>query len=219
METTLNKIARKYMDILGAPADMPLPLFRVLHRPGARWLGRCWHRPFPTCTIELQRHMTQNPATLERIVAHEVVHHVLNLCHGLPMARYIGHGRLFLQAASRVNAAVCSDYVTVKNDADNSTMDHGKLPRPVVLMLYRHPEHPVPLVSWFSTATDRVRRVLTATSTRGAGHEVRLVPTDDGRWVNGIPKTSSCRYMVPTGELATRVEALWNQAQVVTIKP
>jgi len=215
LDIDLAMYARKYMDILGAPADMPLPTFRVTHRPVARWLARCtWNYLWPTTVIEVQRHMTQDPATLEQLVAHEVCHHVLNVRHGR-MAYGIGHGPLFLAAAAKVNAVMGADYVTTANDACNSKLNHGKLPRPITLVLYKRPEK-APIVSWFQRVTPKITHIVKQTAAR-PGHEVRMVETRDGRWVNGIPRLATCRYAVPTGEMVARIDALWATASTVVV--
>lgn len=118
----IEAFIRKYMRILGTSG--PLPRVVLKSNLGSTWLGR--HTYFPKAgdsLIEVQREALVDDPTLERIVAHETVHHAeaLELSASdralLKLgARLPGHGEEFRSRAAKINAVMGAGFVTVESD-------------------------------------------------------------------------------------------------------
>jgi len=105
-------------------SDQPFPKISVRDHIGPKWLGRCTmlvkrsdpsHR---TTEIEIQKSVMSDPATLERVVAHEVCHlaEYVTLPYEEVKEGGLEHGHRFLGFAAKVNQHMGADYVTVKSD-------------------------------------------------------------------------------------------------------
>ena len=123
--STIDDLVDKYMGVLSIRGARPI--VHVKTRIGSRWLGLCrWSEKLPhTTTITLDRSIVGDPRTLERILAHEMVHHrdLLNLTPPeialIKMAiKPEGHGPSFRQGAAIINAVMGPDFVTVTSDQE-----------------------------------------------------------------------------------------------------
>ncbi len=120
---TIDDLVDKYMRILAIGGARPI--VEVKTRIGATWLGRDrWTSRQPhTTTMELQRSIVSEPRTLERVIAHEMVHHrdMLALTPAEIELAKIGikprsHGETFRQGAALINAVMGSNFVTEMSD-------------------------------------------------------------------------------------------------------
>lgn len=113
------------------------PAVVLQHDTGSRWLGRWsvrWKDGLPDRpTIQIQRAVLSDPRTLERVVAHEVVHHVqyLRLSPGeLELVRIgvrpVGHGPSFHQIADVLNQMVGEGFVTETSDQEYVVVPSGR---------------------------------------------------------------------------------------------
>jgi hypothetical protein len=112
-----------YMDLFEV---FQQPHVRVQDNLGSKWLGRdIWDFKEPdNTTIVIQKRILGDPRTLERVVAHEMIHHSdameLDPKRANAMIRMgiqpIGHGRDFLKKAEKVNRIKGEDFVTVQSD-------------------------------------------------------------------------------------------------------
>ena len=117
--------ASKYMDLLGA-SGMAHPRIVLRSNLGSKWLARdLWTTSAPeTSTIEVQREVLRDPRTLERVIAHEVIHHVdfvRNGCEQVKLKwlrRYDGHGEVFRSLAAMINASMGACFVTEMSDQE-----------------------------------------------------------------------------------------------------
>lgn len=118
-----QRLVEKYADILDIST---LPEITIRNNLHVNWLGRTlWTTKNPDNTvIELQRSVLDDPRTLERVVAHEMVHHVQlleqteeDIERFKRGAEFDGHGRRFLELAEQVNDHVGDpNFVTVTSD-------------------------------------------------------------------------------------------------------
>ncbi len=128
----VDTVVSKYMSILSIEHR---PTVKLRSNLGAGWLGRCsWSTRAPnTSLIELQRSILSDERTLERVIAHEMVHHrdymemsadtVALLRIGIKPP---GHGQSFLEGAQEINAVMGEDFVTVESDKEYSTSKNTK---------------------------------------------------------------------------------------------
>jgi hypothetical protein len=127
----------KYLRILKAEELEPPAVTVVKAKLGRCWLGLnswYWSRPLTT-HIEIDERVTEHAPTLERIFAHEMVHHVEHVRGGMQhltvfasgnrneirrvlsyMRRMGSHGRAFHEGAAMINAVMGKDFVTEHSD-------------------------------------------------------------------------------------------------------
>ena len=117
------QIATRCMEILGHTGQPPE--FVIVNNLGSEWLGRCTWRSsrLDTTLIELQHRALANQTTLERVLAHEMVHHwefsqlTESQLAGLKIGiRPASHGRLFFEGAAKINSFMGDNFVTEKSD-------------------------------------------------------------------------------------------------------
>lgn len=132
----IRPLVRAYLAMLGI-SDVEEPDIVLQHDTGSRWLGRWsmkWKGGSPgRPVIQIQRAVLSDQRTLERVVAHEVVHHVqylqmtpaeFNLLRlGI---RPVGHGSSFRQLAAVLNAKIGEDFVTETSDQEYIVAPSGK---------------------------------------------------------------------------------------------
>ena len=132
MDPRIQPLVDKYMQMLSIDGQKPYVLVKSF--VGKTWLGLCrWTESMPlTSTISLKQSILGDARTLERVVAHEMVHHrdFLNMTEQeRVLVRYglkpEGHGPNFRQGMAIVNAVMGKDFVTEKSDqAVESAADH-----------------------------------------------------------------------------------------------
>jgi len=194
----IDDLVDEYMDILDVH-DRPRVVIR--DNLGSRWLGRDkWTERDPnTSTIELQRRILDDPRTLERVVAHEMVHHanamgftdeqIARMRIGIsPM----GHGRDFLELADRINAIKGDGFVTVVSDADYV---YAETSRPYLLLIVELSDGRLGY-AWGSRITPRIERFVRRRQAEGGV----LLRTTDPRWSARGAKMSSGRVSIPDDE-------------------
>jgi hypothetical protein len=116
----------EYMDILRIHGEGPI--VEVHDNLGAKTLGVARRSSRDTTTfIEIQKKILAHPRTLERVIAHEMIHHAQYEAMSLEQMRSAargrgglsdGHGEDFKQMAARINAVKGEDFVTEKSDQD-----------------------------------------------------------------------------------------------------
>ncbi len=209
METLIGKcirFAKKHLAILGVP-DMALPTFEVVTRTGARWAGQCqWKYIWPTCNIRVQSYMAGDERSLERVVAHEVIHHVLFMQYGKHAVR-INHGGEFLVHMRVLNDVLGADFVTT-SCGDDYTRTPSRTA--ITLLMHRKPGAIKPSISWYVRQTPRVIRIVQAMLVQG--WEVRVANTDKVAWTS-YPRTGSRYYATPTDDMMPEVAQLWERGQ------
>jgi hypothetical protein len=125
---------KKFLDKFFKADNLPLPKIKIVNDLNARWLGRTTYNPHEdenNTTIEIQKKVVGDQDTLERIVAHELIHHWEFLVFyknsleremskiGLKRLRRFkpaAHGKEFYEMAEKINAVMGKDYVTEKSD-------------------------------------------------------------------------------------------------------
>ena len=132
----IRSLVRLYLEMLGV-GYVEEPDVVLQDNVGSRWLGRWsmkWKSGFPNRpVIQIQRSVLSDPRTLERVVAHEVVHHAQYL--RLDPAEFqlvrigvrpIGHGRSFHEIAALLNERMGEGFVTAKSDQEYVVMPSGR---------------------------------------------------------------------------------------------
>lgn len=107
----------KYKKLLKIEGERPSIKFR--DTPRADWLGLTdWRVGSHVSTMELQKKILKDDRLLERVVAHEMIHHrdflgftkdeIARIKAGI---KPDGHGPSFREGAGRINAVMGSDFV------------------------------------------------------------------------------------------------------------
>lgn len=191
---------QKYLQFFGATST---PRIEIKDNVGSKWLGRTyWRTSQPENTIiELQRSILVDPRTLERVVAHEIVHHVeMTTMSQEDIDKFrVGirpreHGERFTQLAQKINHAAGEDFVTEKSDVDyviTSTKNFYLLIVPAELLGLPKGRY---AFSWNAGAPRSVR---TTNWVRSVVHNgARLVKTNHREFTRG-PKFGQGKWGVP----------------------
>lgn len=129
----VERLVDKYMTMLKVKAQRPH--VRYESKLGAHYLGVChWTPSLPdTTTISLQKSILDHSQTLERVVAHEMVHHqeLTSLTESDKRLLQLGikprsHGPSFKTGAALVNAIMGPSFVTETSDTDYVVATNSK---------------------------------------------------------------------------------------------
>jgi hypothetical protein len=175
----------KYMGILGIRGERPIVKLRS--NLGSTWLGRdTWSPSRPhTTLLEIQSSIAGDDRTLERVVAHEMVHHRDSLAitaHEIAMLK-VGikpesHGASFREGAARINAIMGPDFVTTVSDKEYK---HAPSSKEFVVLIT-----PVSRgrfgFAWAARLGPKAKDVVDELVGRGS----RMVHTTDVRWTKGV---------------------------------
>jgi hypothetical protein len=119
----IRQLAVKYARMLGVAE---LPKIVVRDNLNSAWLGRCTFRRGQQNVMEIQAAVLGDEATLERIVAHEMAHHVEYLLFTeddlarLRLPRQLrpkDHSKVWYDLAAKINAVAGAGFVTKESDA------------------------------------------------------------------------------------------------------
>jgi hypothetical protein len=121
--------------------DLPIPTIKLVNQARAAWLGRCsWRQGQTNTQIEVQRRVMEDPKTLRRVLAHEMIHHweflTQDQTRALALAKMRipdrnAHGPIFMAQAKRINGMEGPDYVA--KDSDQS-YDTSRVPKFYILI-------------------------------------------------------------------------------------
>lgn len=174
----------KYMAMIGSKKWTPRPTI-VVRNSITNWLGRDTFTPSrpETTLMEIQKSILDDKKTLERIIAHETVHHenAMNFTEGqLALiklgVRPSGHGRDFLAKAALINAVMGSDFVTVKSDQTyvvKGTKPYTILIEPALKRLGW---------SWAVKLSDEAKAII---EKKKIENNAKVITTTDPRWASG----------------------------------
>lgn len=200
---TLDEIAAqiddyvtKYMGVLAIHGERPV--IKLRSNLGSKWLGRStWSSKRPhTTLLELQQSILGDARTLERVIAHEMIHHrdALAISESDMALMRVGikpesHGASFHEGAARINAIMGPGFVTEVSDKEYSRAPASK--RFVVLIT------PLPDGrlgwNWAARLGDKAKGWVDELVSRGS----RLVHTTDDRWTRGRKIVRYGGYSVP----------------------
>jgi len=127
---------RKFLDKFFKEYNLPMPRIKIVDRMSAAWLGRDIYRPSidkNNTTMEIQKSITNDEKTLDRVIAHELIHHwdfVTRYGHPetgqaawdkhLELKKFRlqpdSHGKDFKEWAEKINSVMGKDYVTKESD-------------------------------------------------------------------------------------------------------
>jgi hypothetical protein len=124
----VQQIAHKYLNQFFHEFNLPVPEVKLVKKMGVGWLARdVWRPSTPdTTTLEINVYLIESEEQLDRIIAHELIHHYnfVVLKYGKlsgGMAKMMGHGPEFKKWAAKINSVKGADYVTEKSDQISTT--------------------------------------------------------------------------------------------------
>jgi hypothetical protein len=209
----INEYVAKYMTMLGIKGEPPI--VKIRSNLGSTWLGRTsWTSARPhTTTIELQQSIIGDAPTLERVIAHEMIHHRDSIAISESDLRMIklgikpdSHGAAFREGAARINEIMGPGFVTKESDKEY------KKTAPTKAFLLLITPLPGGRIGWNwaarlgPKATDWVAELVSKGS--------RLVNTSDERWTRGAKIVRYGGYSIPKSgsEDAAALRALFDGA-------
>ena len=229
----VGEAIEKYMAILGV-SHYPRPGIQIVDNVGHRWLGLyVYYASDKPSVIKIQRSILKNQRTLERIVAHEVVHHKNHvettsearvrefaLMH-LRLGRNDLHGQAFLRDAEVINQAVGDEcFVTVTSDAVD-TLDACLKPYTLLIVVYgsgasAHLGYSIavrPSKAQLDTIQGHLQR----------NDGARVAMTTEPWWAIRAPRIGDGRFSIPRAPYDEKLRALYDaapqQAAEATARP
>jgi len=199
----------KYMDLLDVAGARPVVKLRS--NLGSSWLGRStWSSKQPhTTLLEIQQAILGDDRTLERVIAHEMVHHrdALAISEGEMALLRLGikpaaHGSSFREGAARINAVMGEDFVTEVSDKQ-----YVKTPSTKKFFVLITPLSKGRLgYSWAVRVSPEAKSYVDEQILRGS----RLVQTTDDRWARGAKIKRYGGYSIPKdAEDAARLQEMY----------
>lgn len=193
-----EEFVTKYMQILGI-ADAMRPTLVARNNLGSAWLGRnTFNVTRNTSLIEIQARILSEPKTLERVVAHEIIHHHDGLKMPTAVAALVklgikpnGHGKSFLEGAAKINAVMGKDFVTIRSDEE-----YVQAPNTKEFFILIAPVSKTPLRLGYAWAV-RISPEACEWVKRRMADGAQLFRTKNPRWTHGskIKKYASFSYI------------------------
>lgn len=128
---------KKILDRFFKEFNLPMPKIKIVNQLSSDWLARCIYTPSldkNNTTIKIQKRVTNDEKSLDRVLAHELIHHwdfLTQYGHLNPEGekkweeyskrkrfgfKKDGHGDQFQDWANKINAVMGKDYVTKTSD-------------------------------------------------------------------------------------------------------
>jgi hypothetical protein len=215
----IARIIDKYLSILDFEGG-PIPDIVVRNNLGAKWLGRCTFSPKNpgNTTIELQQAVLGDQSTLERVLAHELIHHreFLTLSDrekkllALGVA-HVAHGDTFREGAELINAVMGANFVTVTSDLEYVVAANEKpfflLVAPITRERYGY--------AWAARLSPAMKQ---GVERQMAGSQARLFQVTEVRWTRGQKIGKFQKWSVPANEQdRLALEQLYQQGEPLDI--
>lgn len=209
---TPGVIAWKYARILELDT---IPQIKIRDNQTSRWLGR-YHYVAGMYDrmnlMEIQRRVMFDVRSLERIVAHEMVHHADFLNSPKDEVRWLDHGPRWQLFADRVNRAMGDDFVTVFSDS--TIIKSPVTKQPYIVMIVKIVNRgDLAMQGRGDLAIQNAKHLTLAVRDymKRVGAPARFVWTTDSRWVT--PKTIGGRKLtLPAREDRQDLEKLYLSA-------
>jgi hypothetical protein len=204
-EALVNSLVSKYMNILSIKGKKPIVVIK--NRLTSGWVGRCqWAGGnADTTTILLLSSILVDPHTLERIIAHEMIHHR----NFIDPNRESGHGADFIEGAAIVNAVMGPNFVTEFSDKSYVQSKNTKyfymvivpvLPDPTPNIQHFEQLAPPPPKSlgfaWIGTLTPSSKPFISVALAAGG----KLFKTTEERWLHGRKLDRQGLFTVPKAD-------------------
>jgi hypothetical protein len=130
VEASIRKIVSKFFK----EYKLPMPKIKIANSLTSKWLGLCEYKGGDTnTTISIQKRITDDEKTLDRVLTHELIHHWEFLVlyakiadSSIPQVqkalehytrKITSHGTSFLDWCTKINAVMGKDYVSEKSDS------------------------------------------------------------------------------------------------------
>lgn len=194
---SFQTIAKKYIDMLPKSADgksCPMPNFVVANALTARWNGiAVWDGKSENCVVKIQKRITHDERTLNRIIAHEICHAWAYWMVWLGVEKAPWHrGHTpdggWAAAAELINIREGDDFVTEESDESYAVANDKQFF--VFLTLGRSGK---PAWAWFSRLTENTIKALDRRMWYAMYHAIPMA----------LFKTSDSRFLLPGAKLPT----------------
>lgn len=217
-EADIPAVIAKFLPHLSP--GLPHPKVRVVNSLGTPWLARdLWVPGEDNTTIEIQKSVTGDRRTLERIIAHELVHHDIYLTIMLPYSAAGnldqmlkiegGHGANFKTKADKLNAVFGADFVTETSD---SAMVEEEAGTPYYVLLKQNAPGQI---SWAYCVRPSARQrayIEERIVTGAVPGQFKLVKTRDRDWAQGAAVGKGFASTWDKG-MNSKLQDLWEHSE------
>jgi hypothetical protein len=214
----VEKLMEKYAKLLGIEGKIPKVLIR--NNLGAEWLGRHLYKPLTPqdAVMEIQQSITGDDKTLERVVAHEMIHHAQAWAltdadkAAIRMGiRPQGHGKDFMEYAEKINKVMGAGFVTVTSDKEYVTAPSTKAFYVLIL-----PIDGKLAWAWGAKISSKAKPWI---EKKVANYKAKLVQTTEAEWTETTAKIKEfASFAIPSvAEKKERLEKLYKDAPAVQL--
>lgn len=205
---------KKYLDKFFKEYNLPVPRIKIVNSTTAKWLGRDIYDPKVdknNTTIEIQKSITNDERTLDRVICHELIHHFVfvtkfghpetgdeawnqhNEANKLGFTAD-GHGVEFQKWADKINAVMGKDYVTKESDT-SYVVDFTKEYFLLIMPTSKNSENY--MYAWSLKPTSDQKEVILQ---KMRDENARLFMSKDERWTHGVKIKKYRPLSVPRDE-------------------
>ena len=191
---------KKFLDKFFKEYNLPMPRIKIVNQLTSRWLGRTSYSPKVdknNTTIEIQKSVTADEKSLDRVIAHELIHHwdfVTTYGHPevgaeawkkMQERHKLGfkdseHGKEFHEWAAKINAVMGKDYVTEKSDMSYTL----ELDKEFYSLVLKNSDGKYSYV-WTAKPSKEQQELIDLMLRPGVRGEAKLFKTKDERFTHG----------------------------------
>jgi len=208
----LQRQAKLMLDKYWRDKKLPLPKFKIVDTPNAKWLGRTIYKSKEpgTSIIELQKGILNDETTLKRVLMHELIHHYDFLKGPQDPKKHNPfhnpHDKFFVDEARRINTRMGKDFVTKVSDRTflpNATKDQF-----TVVLFDNKGEIGFAKLDHPDSKQKRIAEDLLKTN------RVKVLKTNDGRLLKGPTLNESQHFAIPKdAEMQKYLRGLFQKGQ------
>jgi len=173
--------------------SLPIPRIKIVDRLTVNWLGLCvfkFSKPHNT-EILIQKGILGDEPTVDRILAHEMCHHVDFMSNMASRKKGVGHGASFFELAGKINSKRGAGYVSESSDSHVLT----EQVRDYFLLIVMLPDGRYGYsVAFKLTETQKAKIKRRMESTE---RNARMIKTNDRYWIENGPTLSSSKIYLP----------------------
>lgn len=115
----LERITKKVLRTFFNREHLPIPKFKIVNLPAAKWLGRTTFKSSTpgNTLIEIQKAILDSPDILEKVLHHELIHHWDFLRNPIdPSRKQLRrnvHDEVFKRWVRKINQRMGKDYIGI----------------------------------------------------------------------------------------------------------
>ena len=224
----VEEVVKKFLNRFFKEYNLPMPRIKIVNNVGSKWLGRDSYIPKvdkSNTTLEIQKRITEDEKTLDRVVLHELIHHkdfiekFTHPEHGESNYKKTaqlhklgikddGHGKEFKEWADKINMVMGKDFVTEKSSDDYVITTNKEF----FVLIYPVNKEKLGW-AWTARPSPEQKEVIKEKITEGA----RLFTTKDAMFAKGAKLKKYGGWSIPREADKDKVKELYMSGKQVKV--